>query len=234
MPVNHQSRKTRILASAERCFAASGFASASLRQIVAGARVNLATVYYYFGSKEGLVIEVIKRRFDPLRAQNLSLLEAAIRESAPNSPPVEKILHAMLRPLLELAQSGSQESLIVLGLVGRMWTEPEETIQQLLREEFSEVRARFFEAFQFACPELGKPDLHWRIETVRASVCAILCNMRRIKEVTGGVCDPADASSVMGHLIPFFATGFRAPAMETKGRNQPARSQAKPPLSLHP
>ncbi len=212
MPVNHQTRKSRILDSAERCFAATGFDAASLRQIVAGARVNLATVYYYFTSKEGLVIAVIKRRFDPLRAQNLFLLDAAVRASATHTPPVEQILQAMLRPLVELAQTGTEASSIVLGLVGRMWTEPGEPIQQLLQEEFSEVRARFLEAFRAACPRLGQADLLWRIETVRASICAILCNMRRIKEATGGVCDPGDASAVLSHLIPFFASGFRAPA----------------------
>ena len=44
-------RQTRILDAAENAIAESGFAGASLRDIVREARVNLATVYYYFGPK---------------------------------------------------------------------------------------------------------------------------------------------------------------------------------------
>jgi AcrR family transcriptional regulator len=44
----------RILAAAAEEFARRGFASARVRQIVDAARVNLASVNYYFGGKEGL------------------------------------------------------------------------------------------------------------------------------------------------------------------------------------
>jgi len=62
------SRRERILDAAERAFGDYGFTGASLRRIVVEARVNLATVYYYFGSKNGLMEAVLKRRFGPLRA----------------------------------------------------------------------------------------------------------------------------------------------------------------------
>lgn len=209
-------RKERILEAAEQCFASAGFAAASLRMIVEDGRVNLATVYYYFGSKEGLVVAVLQRRLGPLRDQSLVLLDRAVRDAAPEAPAVEEILDAMLRPVVELAQTASQESVISLGLIGRMWTEPSEPIQQLLLKEFAELRARFFQAFEAACPHLRKADLLWRIEAARAAVSAMLCNMRRIKEATGGVCDPSDARAVLSHLVPLFAAGFRAPAAVRK------------------
>ena len=61
------SRRERILEAAEQVFGDAGFAGASLRAIVRRAHVNLATVYYYFGSKNGLMEAVLKRRFGPLR-----------------------------------------------------------------------------------------------------------------------------------------------------------------------
>ena len=45
------SRRERILEAAEQVFGDAGFAGASMRAIVRRAKVNLATVYYYFGSK---------------------------------------------------------------------------------------------------------------------------------------------------------------------------------------
>ena len=52
-------RKERILAAAGGVFAEAGFAHGSVRQISLRARVNLASINYYFGSKEGLYREVL-------------------------------------------------------------------------------------------------------------------------------------------------------------------------------
>ena len=80
-----QDRQTRILDAAENAIAELGFAGASLRHIVLEAQVNLATVYYYFGSKRGLMEAVLKRRFGPLREEHLALL----REFEPALAQVE-------------------------------------------------------------------------------------------------------------------------------------------------
>src|SRR5512136_2977818 len=95
--------RLRILDAAENAVAEAGFAGASLRDIVREARVNLATVYYYFDSKRGLMEAVLKRRFGPLREEHLALLREF--EAAPHGRPlsVAKILEAMLLPPLRLA-----------------------------------------------------------------------------------------------------------------------------------
>ncbi|PWU11992.1 MAG: hypothetical protein C5B50_22270 [Verrucomicrobia bacterium] len=97
------SRRERILEAAEKAFGEYGFTGASLRRIVVEARVNLATVYYYFGSKNGLMEAVLKRRFGPLRAEQLELLRQ--RQASARSRPlrVEEILEVMLAPPLRLA-----------------------------------------------------------------------------------------------------------------------------------
>ena len=51
--------QTRILDAAEDAIGEMGFAGASLRHIATTARVNLATAYYYFGSKRGLMEAVL-------------------------------------------------------------------------------------------------------------------------------------------------------------------------------
>ena len=52
-------RRTRILLSAARAFAASGFKGASLRDIAADAEVSLTLVDHHFGSKEQLLEAVV-------------------------------------------------------------------------------------------------------------------------------------------------------------------------------
>jgi AcrR family transcriptional regulator len=101
------SRRERILEAAEKVFGEHGFTGASLRRIVVEAKVNLATVYYYFGSKNGLMEAVLKRRFGPLRAEQLEILGQ--KQAAVNGGPleVEQILEAMLAPPLRLAVQSS-------------------------------------------------------------------------------------------------------------------------------
>ena len=76
----------RILDAAESAIAEFGFAGASLRHIAAAARVNLATVYYYFRSKRGLMEAVLTRRFAPLRQEHLGALREA--EAAAKGRPL--------------------------------------------------------------------------------------------------------------------------------------------------
>src|SRR5512140_2669371 len=93
-------RQTRILDAAENAIGEHGFAGASLRHIVLEARVNLATVYYYFGSKRGLMEAVLKRRLGPLRQEHLALLREVGAAAKGRPLPVEKVLEAMLLPPL--------------------------------------------------------------------------------------------------------------------------------------
>jgi AcrR family transcriptional regulator len=52
--------RQRLLTAAETVFAEKGFDAASIREISAEAGVNLASIKYYFGDKEGLYIEAVK------------------------------------------------------------------------------------------------------------------------------------------------------------------------------
>lgn len=53
------SARERLLHQARAIFAAKGFAAASTREICAAAGVNIASIRYYFGDKEGLYRETL-------------------------------------------------------------------------------------------------------------------------------------------------------------------------------
>ena len=88
-----------LLDAAERLFAEAGIAASSVRAITREAGVNLAAVSYHFGSKDGLVREVLRRRLTPLQDERLRRLEALERRHAPDPPPVDAILRAFLHPV---------------------------------------------------------------------------------------------------------------------------------------
>ena len=62
----------RIMDEAGLLFAERGYDGVSVRQLTANAHVNLAAVNYYFGSKEGLYSEIIRRRIRPVNAARLA------------------------------------------------------------------------------------------------------------------------------------------------------------------
>lgn len=219
--------KARILDAAEDVFAEFGFAGASLRRIVLEAKVNLATVYYYFQSKSGLMEAVLRRRLEPLRTEHLELLRQFEREAAGRPLAVEKILEAMLLPPLRLAGAAPAKRQAVTRLIGRIVTEPDPQTQEILRSQRAEVRAAFLRALRASLPQVPLVNLQWRVEFVWAALAFILCNPRKLELETGGACNPADTQNVLAEMLSFFSPGFRAPT--NKGRQPKALGKTRKP-----
>jgi len=207
--------QVRILDAAENVVAELGFAGASLRDIVREARVNLATVYYYFRSKRGLMEAVLKRRFGPLREEHLALLREFEVAAKGRPLPVEKILEAMLLPPLRLAAKAPAKRQAVTRLIGRIVTEPNPQIQEVLRTQRAEVRTAFQEALQRSLPKASLADLVWRMEFVWGALGFVLCNPRKLEVETHGACDLAKTDEVLAEMLHFFSPGFRALARGT-------------------
>lgn len=55
--------RERLLAAALELFTSKGYAAASVREIVALAGVARPALYYYFGSKEGIYLEVMRNAY---------------------------------------------------------------------------------------------------------------------------------------------------------------------------
>jgi AcrR family transcriptional regulator len=205
-----QDRQTRILDAAENAIAELGFAGASLRHIVLEAQVNLATVYYYFGSKRGLMEAVLKRRFGPLRQEHLALLQHFEQAAGGRPLKVEKILEAMLLPPLRLMATASDKHHAVTRLIGRIVAEPNTETQEMVRSQRAALRAAFLKALQRSLPRAPVPALVWRLEFAWGALAFILCNPRRIEIETHGACNPADTDNVLAEMIRCFAPGFQA------------------------
>jgi AcrR family transcriptional regulator len=209
-------RQTRILDAAENAIAELGFAGASLRHIVLEAQVNLATVYYYFGSKGGLMEAVLKRRFGPLRQEHLALLQQFEQAAGGRPLKVEKILEAMLLPPLRLMATASDKHHAITRLIGRIVAEPNPETQEMVRSQRAAVRAAFLKALQRSLPRAPMPALVWRLEFVWGALAFILCNPRRIEIETQGACNPADTANLLAEMVRCFSPGFQTLAREKR------------------
>jgi AcrR family transcriptional regulator len=87
----------RILKAAVPLFARHGYAGASVRAIVARARVNQAAINYHFGGKDGLYHAVLAAAFTALtRDQSL---DAATLAALPREEALRRFVRGQLRPL---------------------------------------------------------------------------------------------------------------------------------------
>ena len=200
--------KDRILNAAERLFASDGFEATSLRAITAEARVNLAAVNYHFQSKEALVEAVIERRLGPVNHQRLALLDAYEAEAAGAPVPLEKIVDAFLRPVLEMVGSHAHE---FVPLIGRLYTEPGEFAERIYKQQFEHLAQRFIPAFQRALPDLPRVELSWRLHFAIGALAHTMGAGKLLKLMSGGLSDVSDVEGTLRRMKSFILAGLTAP-----------------------
>ena len=97
-PIDEPDTAERLLDTAERLFGERGFDGVGLRELADVAKVNLGAATYHYGSKEALYIEAFMRRFRPVNAERLRLLQQAETKAKGRPLAVEKIVDCMVRP----------------------------------------------------------------------------------------------------------------------------------------
>ena len=124
--------RTRILNAAGPIFAKKGYEAATVREICDRAGVNSASVNYYFGGKERLYIETVKR------AHPITLDEIRVPDWPPGTPPETKLrdfIHTMMKRMIEVRTAPWQ-----IHLLMREMQQPtaacRELVQGYFRTEF--------------------------------------------------------------------------------------------------
>jgi AcrR family transcriptional regulator len=202
--------RTAILDTAERLFASGGFEATSLRTITAEAGANLGAVNYHFTSKDGLILEVMKRIFQPVNEHRLQLLNALEEEAAGKPLAVEAILEALFRPPLEVVSRPTRSGWVFPRLLAFCLTEPGAYLKPLVEEQFAQKTRRFHAALQRACPGLTKAEVRWRLHFATGAFIHTAGNPQLLEITSEGLCKASDPEAVLKRVVGFCAAGFRA------------------------
>jgi AcrR family transcriptional regulator len=189
--------KQKILDAAERLIAEQGYAATSLRQIIAEAGVNLASVHYHFGSKEELLDELVARKVKPVNEKRLEMLEHVTAEATPGKPSVEKVLEAFMVPMAQVASRNPQ----FVKVMGRI--QAEGLRESIAAKHFKPVSSKFIAELRTALPELPDEEFQWRVQFLIGATIHTMCGCTG----AGHVFDERIA-----YLIHFLAAGFYAPS----------------------
>lgn len=223
-----QPTKIRILDAAERLFARQGFEATSLRAIILEAQVNLASVHYYYRSKEGLICAVIERRFAPINQERLRLLEECQSASGDPAPSVEKILEAFLLPMITVGAKKSKHNSNLMQLGGRILLESGSRFERIVEEQFREVARSFLQAFQQALPQIAPNEIAWRMNfTIGAAAKAMFAGipMKVLSNAVQKVDEGIEMEQIACRLVRFTAAGMKAPSSASRkdGGELPSR-----------
>lgn len=199
------STRQRILGAAEELFAERGFAGASLRQVTAAAKVNLAAVNYHFGSKDNLIEEVFRRRLDDLSNERIERL-AEIAKS--DTPTLEALLDAFITPALELSLDHKGGS-VFMRVLARAFAEHNTHLRKFLSDNYGYVLKDFASAFANLLPHLDKEELYWRLDIAVGALTYAMADFGVIQRRSGET-ERTHREQMARHLIHFTAAGLRA------------------------
>lgn len=206
--------RERVLVAAMEVFAAHGFDGATLREITALARANIAAVNYYFRSKDELIRQVLDVFVKPIMTARLAALDECERAAGDRPPDLEAVIGAFVLPMVYLSRDHhGGRSLIRLLLQTRAL--PRAATRSFTQETFNPVLHRFVEAIGRVLPEMSREVIFWRIDFALGAMMQILTDCdpgsRRLAILSGEMCDTDDDDAIASQLVAFLVGGFRAP-----------------------
>ena len=201
--------RKRLLHATEYLFASHGFSGLTMRGVAEKANTNIASAHYHFGSKEAMVLEMLRKRIEPLNALRLMKLEEEKTKVGNEALPTRVVFSALISPIGELVSRDS-ESLIMNQLVARSFTEPVSFIEKMQRRFFKQLATIFISELKNSHPQANEEDIHWNFHLAISAMLGALAQHRRLKDFSNGICDDKDFKGMINRLICFTSSGFDA------------------------
>ena len=212
-------KSERILDVAEELFALHGYDGVTLRQIAAGAGVDVALANYHFGKKLDLFNAVFERRAGELNDARLSALRECQEKAGKEGPTVEQVVEAFLRPLEIAQETGDKGWTNYLALIAYINNSPYWG-ERMMSKLFDELVMEFIEALRRALPGSRDEDLFWCYHNLSGALTLTLAQTGRIDKLSAGKCLSSDFRAAYDHMIPFTAAGFRQVCSAGKKKNK--------------
>ncbi|MCK6440152.1 MAG: TetR family transcriptional regulator [Planctomycetes bacterium] len=212
MTPDDKSTRDRLIDAAELLFADQGIEATSLRDVTAKAGANIASVNYYFQSKDGLVQAVYERRIAPLNEERLRLLDLAERAAADRPPSLEAIVESFVEPSIRFCASHPN----FMRVAGRLQFEPNLEFRSRFIMQFQEIAKRYEAALRRALPDIPVEDLFWRMHFLIGAMIHTWSNACDVELVSRGKYRFSGDADMAKRLIDFAVAGMRAPVAKKK------------------
>jgi AcrR family transcriptional regulator len=203
-----KSVQDRLLDAAEELFCEHGFYDTSVRKIAARANCNIASVNYYFGSKEKLYIEVWRRNLLITRERIVIAVEKVMFENVKETY-LEDLLISFTTAFLEPIKD-KKKAYQLIKLMDREMVE-----QNLPKNMFlEEMIMPTFDAMQNALmkiyPGLDKSKIHLFLFSIIGQLVHLI-RVQTLFDQSYSLEFPGfDLDEAVNHIVKFSAAGIRA------------------------
>jgi AcrR family transcriptional regulator len=214
-PEDNETRE-RILKTAEQLFADKGFNRVTLRELTEAAGANLAAVNYYFGSKDQLLIALVRRAARLIRKERQRLLEEATAATGGRAGRVRKVLYALLAPAIVVPADTGPNSLYGT-LIARTRADGPEELIDLLERQTGHLEP-YAQALRTILSDLPPEEIYWRLHFVLNIEHAVHTELNRLHHLSKGLCDTRDREAILTRIIDFSLPGMVAPVRKEAAR----------------
>lgn len=187
--------RERLLAAAQEAFAEHGFKGATVRDICRTAGANIAAVNYYFGDKEQLYIEAVKRAHTCAGKMDTFPVPPA------GAPPVEK-LRGFVREMVTRMHAPASPA--AMKLMMREMADPGKAAHVVVTEFIQPAAFALRAILRELLPHLDEQRLLMTGFSVMGQ-CLFYRQNRPVSELIFGkeAVDALDVASVADHVVRF-------------------------------
>lgn len=203
--------REQILEAAWDLFSERGFEAVSIRDVTNAAGVNLASVSYHFGGKEGLIQETVKRCLTPMYQHAIRLLDAAAVEyGSEEAIPLKVLIGCRIRPLMMPEECGVRVELL-LRLIARYLIEHDYAVPVVSKQVLLELYRRYIKALSYHLPDWSEDQIMKGLMFVQgaalysAGVGQIVTKIIRGEEVNFA---DIDRNALLKEVMTFAMKGF--------------------------
>jgi AcrR family transcriptional regulator len=215
----------QLLDTAEELFARWGYAAVSIRDVTAQAKMRVANVSYYFGSKQNLYYEVLRRRSEPLSRVRLERIKAVRAQKTGRDDKLKALVAAYADPPLELSQSGDPGWKHFFSLIGQVtftgFAAPE------IAKFFNEPARQLMAALQELYPSTPAAKIQAAALLLIGPYIMVIAETGRIETFPERTFASSDLA-LLGPLMKDFIAGGIRGLLEAKERRPRLRKAARP------
>lgn len=209
--------KGRLLDAAEELFCERGFKGTSIRDIAASAGCNIASVNYYFGSKEKLYEEVWRRHLIPMRDKRIESINNVMSQSKAR-PDLEELLRSFAHTFVGSMVDVSGASRLC-KLMAREYIDSHLPASMFVNEFIVPTINAMRDALVKTCPDLDESKILLIIFSLVGQLLHLVNAKTMFEHVGGDVGFPVlDSNEVIDHIVKFSTTGIQAYIVKTKTR----------------
>ncbi len=200
--------RRRLLEAAEELFSQEGFERVSVRDITERASANVAAINYHFGSREGLVGQVMARYINPINEERLRLLDEIEARHGDSPPPLEEVMDAFVRPFATQVSRSELSERLFFKLMARVCGDQLAELPAEVERGFETMLARFRAAFRRCLPEVPEEELTWRIHFAVGAMLHSMAHWEMLNRFSQGAAGSPTTETILNRLIQFAVAGM--------------------------